>query len=534
MAGASYNAINNLNQTIGSFKSKVDVKIESVNTSTASIKQTTDRIYDSISKFKQDMIQNEEKQLAHENIIRIDQILKEQFGDHEAIRKTVLGVVKDFDINLVRNSTIQELSEELWITSSRYWLSYALLSITAWINDYQEVASNALSECVRRDPVKASLFFCLFNLRFGRNGAAKKWFFEYLKTVDPTKMQQESAILLQAFLNGLFGTDKELENDVNNVIRGWITELNSDQSISSELTKSYQNYIQLLPPVKQCSYGALSDACSNYDAIKQSYSDVSKYERIIEQIDAMDVELEEQTEANYKSRIDGILMNLITNYDAEELDLKNQQAYFNFVIENNGQVEAAQAQYDEYQNVQKESFNIGKQMVKWAIYDDAGQTDIHVKKFGLQNTKIWFKEALDNWALSLQEKLPLDFPLAIDNWSGISNGSDQNEQVENLKSYFNNNKFQLMYVNIQNIIAVIVLVLSVGLAFVTLFSLIATGLAAGFLAFSIIRANKIFPARIEKAVNQLNSCMAELADFKNYYENEKELKGQIESKVEFL
>ncbi len=164
MAGSSYNAVNKLNATIGSFKSKVDVKIESVNTSTARITQTTNKIYDSISKFKQDIIKNEEKQLAHENILRIDQILKEQFGDHEAIRKTVIGVVKDFDINLVRNSTIQEISEELWITNSRYWLSYALLAITVWINDYQEVASNALSECVRRDPSKASLFFCRFNL----------------------------------------------------------------------------------------------------------------------------------------------------------------------------------------------------------------------------------------------------------------------------------------------------------------------------------------------------------------------------------
>lgn len=534
MAGASYNAVNNLNQTIGSFKSKVDVKIESVNTSTANIRQTTDKIYDSISKFKQDMIQNEEKQLAHENILRIDQILKEQFGDHEAIRKTMMGVVKDFDINLVRNSTIQEISEELWITSSRYWLSYALLAITAWINDYQEVASNALAECVRRDPVKASLFFCLLNLRFGRNAIAKKWFFEYLKTLDPTKMQQESAILLQAYLNGLFGTDKELENDVNNVIKGWLSELNADQSITDELTRSYQKYIHLLPPAKQCNYAALPQSCSNYGEIQQSYANISKYEKLIKEIDAMDVELEEQTEANYKSRIDAILMNLISNYDSEELDLKNQQAYFNFVIDNNGQIDAAKAQYEEYQNVQNESFNIGKQMIKWAVYDDADQTDIHVKKFGLQNTKIWFKEAVANWALMLQESLPLDFPLSIDTWSNISNGEDQNEQIKNLRSYFNNNKFQLMYVNTPNIVAVIVLVLSIGLAFITPYSLIATALSIGFLIFNIIRANKEFPVRVDKAVMQLTSCMTELADFKQYYNDEKDKKDQLLSKIEYL
>lgn len=534
MATSSYNAVKNLNETIGSFKSKVDVKIDAVNTSTASIQATTDKIYDSISKFKQDMIQNEEKQLAHENILRIDQILKEQFGNHEAIRKTVMGVVKDFDINLVRNSTIQEISEELWITSSRYWLSYALLAITAWINDYQEVANNALSECMRRDPVKAALFFCLFHLRFGRNAAAKKWFFEYLKTLNPTKMQRESAILLQAYLNGLFGTDKELENDVNNVIKSWISELNANQSTADEITSSYQKYIQLLPPAKQCNYSALSSSCSNYDAIQQAYANVSKYEKLISEMDAMDVELEEQTEANYKSRVDAILLNLISNYDEEELDLKNQQAYFNFVIDNDGHVDAAKAQYQEYQSVQGESINIGTQMIRWAIYDDADQTNVHVKKFGLQNTKEWLLGALANWALMLQESQPLDFPLAIDTWSSVSNGEDQTEQVNNMKEYFNNNKFQLMYVNTLNIVALIVLILSIGLAFVTPYSLVATALALGFLLFNIIKANKEFPARVNAALEQLNACMMELSDFKQYYAEEKDKKGLLESKVEYL
>ena len=45
MASSSLIAVNNLNETIGSFKSKVDVKIDSVNTSTNSIKVTTDKMY---------------------------------------------------------------------------------------------------------------------------------------------------------------------------------------------------------------------------------------------------------------------------------------------------------------------------------------------------------------------------------------------------------------------------------------------------------------------------------------------------------
>ena len=50
----------------------------------------------------------------------------------------------------------------------------------------------------------------------------------------------------------------------------------------------------------------------------------------------------------------------------------------------------------------------------------------------------------------------------------------------------------------------------------------------------IIKANKEYPARVDRAVNQLNSCMMELADFKQYYENEKDKKAQLESKLEYL
>lgn len=236
-------AINSLDQTINSFKSRVDVKVNNVNTSTASIQATTNKIYDNIEKFKTQMLHGEEKQIAHENILRIDQIIKEQFSNHIAIRRTVMGVVRDFDINLVRNSTIQELSEELWITSSRYWLSYALIAITAWVNDYPDVAKNALAESGRKDAIKTTLFFCLLNMRFGRVEAAKKWFYEYFKTLDPTMLQQETAVLLQSFLNGIFGKDKELEQEIIRLIDEWISIINDNEQISNELLDAYEKYI---------------------------------------------------------------------------------------------------------------------------------------------------------------------------------------------------------------------------------------------------------------------------------------------------
>lgn len=527
-------AITNLDQTIRSFKSRVDVKVSDVSTSTANIQATTNQIYENIERFKNDLMHGEESQIAHENILRIDQIIKEQFSNHIAIRRTVMGVVRDFDINLVRNSTIQELSEELWITSSRYWLSYALIAITAWVNNYPDVAKNALAESGRKDAIKTTLFFCLTNLRFGRMEAAKKWFYEYFKTLDPTMLQQETAILLQSFLNGIFGKDKELEQEVIELIDQWISIINEDEEISTELLSAYETYIRNLNAPVSFSYESILQFCVNAGELEQSYREVSKFEQLLRFVKSLDVEAPPQDDENYKSRIDAILMNLISNYDAEELELKKQQEYYRCIMENNGDISQAQTQFQARQELENDGFNIGKQMLRWALYDDSDQTNVQVRKFGFQNTKAWFQRAVGNFDAEVQAHFPAEYRLQIDTWQGVSNGADQPEQLESLKNHFENNKFQNMFINTPNVLAAILFAASAGLAFVTLYALIVTVLAAGFLGYRVFKAIGSYPARIQAAADDLNAVMNEIAEFRRYYEQERAKKGELLSTVEFL
>lgn len=527
-------AIRQLNDTINSFESRVDVHVGNIHNSSVSVDQATEQIYEKIQKFREDMEHGEQKQLAHENIIRIDQIIKEQFSNYETIRRTVMGVVRDFDINLVRNSTIQELSEELWVTNSRYWLSYALIAITAWVNNYPDVAQNALGESGRKDAIKTTLFFCLFNLRFNRMETAKRWFYEYFKTLDPTMLQQETAVMLQAFLNGIFGKDKELEHEVIKVIDQWISIINTDIEICEELVTAYENYINNLNPNKKFDYISILQYCTNSAELSRAYMDVSKYDAMIRLLEELDVEDVEQNDENYKERVDAVLMNLISNYDAEELDLRNQQEYFNMIVRNEGQVEKAEAQFEEAMALQNEHFNIGKQLIKWAIYDDSDTTDVHVRKFGLQNTKSWFKSALERFSTKVEQEFPIEYHLSIDTWTGTSSGNDQAELAENMRNYYNTNKFQNMYVNTYNIAALLVIAVSAGLAFVTPYALIATVAAGAFLAYRCIKAMKEYPKRVEAALAALNATMAEIVDFRSYFEENLQKKDKILSDIEFI
>lgn len=533
MSGAS-NAISRLNNSINSFQNRVSAPVNSVYQSSVSVNDTTSQIYDGIQKFKNDMMHGEETQLAHENIIRIDQILKEQFSEHENIRKTVMGIVRDFDINLVRNSTIQELSEEMWITSSRYWLSYALIAITAWVNNYPEVARNALSECGRRDAIKTTLFFCLMNLRFERMEPAKAWFCEYLKILDPSMLQQETAVLLEAFLNGIFGKDKELEHEVLDLIEEWMKILNENAEACEELVNEYVRYIENLKSPVKFSYNGILQFCTNSDEVRRSFEEVSKYDTLVALVRELDVESEEQNDENYKARVDAVLTSLISRYDEEELSLKNQQAYYRFIVDNEGDTDKAEAQYEQLQNLQSESFNIGKQMMRWAMFDSNSSTNAQVRKFGFQNTKQWFADALVRWDTALQQAKPVNYKLQIDTWSGVSNGSDQAEQTESMKNYFEANKFQNMFINTPNMALALLLILSAGMAFVTIYSLVVTIVAAGILGFRCYKAIQEYPKRVNAALSNLNLCMAEIAEFNQYYADKRQQKDTLLSQVEFI
>ena len=230
--------------------------------------------------------------------------------------------------------------------------------------------------------------------------------------------------------------------------------------------------------------------------------------------------------------MDAVLINLISNYDEEERELRNEQEYFNLIVRNEGVIEKAEAQYQAEMELQNEHFNIGKQMISWAIYDETANA--RVRKFAFQNTKEWFKSALDKFAIQMEQEFPIEYSLAIDTWSGVSSGTDQVELTENMRNYYETNKFQNMFVNTLNIVAAIVIVVSIALAFVTPYSLVVTVVAGIFLGYRCYKAIQEYPKRVEAALNALQQTLAEISEFRQYFEDNSKKKDEILSETEFI
>lgn len=524
MSSNAQNVINELNSVIGGFTTQVDAKIDTIDKQTAITRQTANTALQKIRTFREQMIADEQMQSAHENILRLDQVIREKFESNIKVRKTVSGVVKDFDINLCRNSTIAELSEELWITSSRYWLSFALIAISAWVNDSKALANNAINEAVRTNEIKSNLFFCLVNLRFGRLETAKKWLTEYFKSVVPDELREETAILLQSYINGVFGTDKSLEYEVQNVVEEWVKTINLNEELSAELIADFEGYIGNIRVDQAFSCPTLAKYCTVTEELRTPYLESYKYAKLIELVESLDVDLIVQNASDYKQRIDAIIADLITNFDEEEQEIKNQREYYQLIMDNKGDMEVAERQYEERMRVRNQTQNIGRKLLDWAIYKNSDEIDIHVRKFAFQNAKEWFLRALENWSSAFEAKFPTSYPIKIGDWSCVSNGEDQYEYEQNLREHLEEHKYQKMYFNKPNILMMVCFAVLLAVGFLVLntpvLSYALFGVAAVFAVIVAVRcatAGRKLRKMINEKLEIFAGCMSELSEIRRVY-----------------
>ncbi|MBQ8142813.1 MAG: hypothetical protein IJ194_06635 [Bacilli bacterium] len=538
--------VHQLNEVITGFSARVHTSIANVDMMAEKVKATANKAYNEIKQFKTEMVENEQMQNAQEGILRINQIIRERFFDYDAIRKASLGIIKDCDISLVREKTIAKLSEELWITSSRYWLSYSLIALSAWVNDNQKLAQNAIGESFRIDAMKTSLYFCLLNLRFQRMEAAHDWLVEYFKAVVPDDLKEETAVMIEAYIHGIFKVDRSIENMVQEVVDGWMNQINLQDEIHNQLYNAFLNFIKNTQPGSNYSREFIDKYIVNCEEMKFPYYQASKYDTFIKMIKDVDVENIVQSASNYKARIDSILKDLVTNYDEEELELKQEQEYYELIIKNKGKEEVAEQQFNEMLEQKKRKQNIGQKCTNWALY--AKNVDVHIRKFGFQHTKTWFLEALNDWSNDFEKKFPEEYTIKIEKWEKVSNGDDADELEISLREHLEKNKFKIKFINALNIILALLTIAFVAVGIILTFTMKDNenlpitlgivfglgGLSALLLLLRCLLANRRFNKKVNALLDLLRGTMVELSNYRKTYYDNRNKKPELFSLIENL
>lgn len=544
---STYDLVNRLQSTAQSFANGVNAQANKMNSALNKIDTTVNNVDQKMTQLRKMIIEGEEKQLAHENVLKLEQKINEQLNSYLQTRRSVLGVIKDFDINLARGTTITKLSEELWMSSSRYWLSYAFIAISAWIQDNKELCENAVSEAIRRDATRTSLFFCLLNLRFGRHPEAREWLYEFFGAVDSLHPPRETALLIQAYIYGVFGRDVQLDNIVEMTMDRWVSEIGSDKEMSAELVEDYTTYVKSLPVKKtEIPSGALYDYCANLNELETSYQSASRYEYALARVKKLENAPVVDGNGDFIAKVDKLLDDLVNNYDEEELQLRNEQKFYKLIMEHNGDVEAAKKQYEQYlQTFNEANANISKQMFRWAVYPEG--EDICVQKFAMQKTKGWYQDAVKVYDREIKNEVPANFKLKIDLWEDVTDGKDREAVKKNINDAFMAARNKEVIFTKGNIIlsalAVVLLIVGCAIGMIVTASWNIYGYIAGAALFVVLAAIvvvttvlkvKKFPQRIEKAQQVLDKCLDEIDNYREVIEKEFEIKDEVLKALENL
>ncbi len=368
--------------------SSLGQQVGSLSSHAQSIENSTKAFLDEFHKFIE---QNKKDQQLHEaiaNQVQLQQELETKFAQHQKARKYVTGILQATDLSLVRKQTMQDCTEELVLAVPHYWLVPALVALSAWINNDKPLAERALFEALRRDDEKTTLLFCLIACRIGRKDVSSAWLSRYFAMQDPTSIEQQLVIVLDAYVNGLFG--KDAQGMCANQLNEWISELEDTEGFHEEQVEKWASAIS--GKIPSDSYGSKYPMLIKYtnqgSDIRSTLNCAKLHKVLLEYIESI-LNKKDNKARTLKQSLDALLNSLVSGYDSEELPYREQERRCELIIECRGDVEEAERRL----NAEKSSFNreadITQILINAATTPELVHASVSTQKISLAVTKNW-------------------------------------------------------------------------------------------------------------------------------------------------
>lgn len=321
----------------------------------------------------QDRIRAEALSQATTELVRVRQEIEKEFGEYGQVRKTMLGVLQATDLALVKKTTISNVSEELMISTPKYWLAPCLIAIAAWINNDRDLAERAIKEAMKRDEERTSLTMALICRRNSRTEACYEWLGIYFSHLNAGNFSEGGYTFVDAYINGVFGPDEK--HICSDYISIWLKQIKeNDSEFESNQEKAWENY-------------CISKTCScedKYPELKQhvvEFNNIKAYADRIYSVDSLIEEFESINNAKVdidkiKEKVDENLVQVISNYAVEEIRLRDDEICFQAVKNSRGNIKYEDAKrqlLQERKEQQQKKISFIEQMMK-AIADKEHST----------------------------------------------------------------------------------------------------------------------------------------------------------------
>lgn len=365
---------------------------------------------------------------AETRLVKIRQELEKKYGHYDVIRRTTTGILQADDLGIVKKETISNATEELMISTPGYWLAPCLVALAAWINDQPELAERSLKEGIKRNDEKTSLFFALICRRADRKDACLKWTQRYLANQDEENLDRKTVIVLDAFASGLLGADTE--GVISRQMNQWLTHLEEKPGFTEQQTQQWSEAINLKrKPIGTASYTYLKKYSKTWPVLQDILEGAHLHAEMLGYLTAI-FEQEASTDT-IKEQLDDILDHLVSDFDDEELPLRKEEKFEQFVVDFEGDESRAR----QNMAVEESAFDTHKDFTQLltdaAMKAESSHASVSTQKFAFALSKDWVTNAYNDIVAQNRMKIPNEIEINVDSFNDkTTDGQNEEELID--------------------------------------------------------------------------------------------------------
>ena len=427
----SLNAINN----------NLDVVDSNLNTVNTNVKV----VYDEVGTLAQEFhdfvnLQKKANRLgqAETRLVKIRQELEKKYGHYDIVRRTTIGILQADDLGIVKKETISGASEEIMISTPGYWLAPCLVALAAWINDQPELAEKAVREGLKRNDEKTSLFFALICRRADRKDASLKWTQRYLENQDEEDLDRKTVIILDAYASGLMGADTE--GVISRQIDEWLAHLEDKPGFREQQTQQWSDAINLKrKPIDTSSYVYLRKYSKTWPVLEDILEGAYLHAEMLDYI--INIFEQKVSTATVKEQLDDILENLVTGFDDEELPLRKEERFEQFVVDFGGDEDRAR----QNMTIEETAFETHKDFTQLltdaAMKPESANASISTQKFAFALSRDWITDAYNDLIAQNRMKIPNEIEINVDSFNDVTtDGQNEDELIKKFNDLVDSEK----------------------------------------------------------------------------------------------
>ena len=415
--GAIHNDLQTLDSNVGAVNSNIKVVYDEIGS-------LAKEFHDFVS------VQQRANRLnqAETRLVKIRQELEKKYGHYDIVRRTTTGILQADDIGIVKKDTISNATEELMISTPGYWLAPCLVALAAWINDQPELAEKAIKEGIKRNDEKTSLFFALICRRADRKEACLKWTQRYLANQDEENLDRKTIIVLDAFASGLFGADTE--GVISRQMNEWLQHLEEKPGFTEKQTQQWSEAINLKrKPIDTSSYTYLRKYSKTWPVLEDILEGAHLHAEMLEYL--IGIFEQKVSTATVREQLDDILDSLVTDFDDEELPLRKEEKFEQFIVYFRGDESRAR----QNMNVEQTAFETHKDFTQLltdaAMKPETAHSSVSTQKFAFALSRDWVMNAYNDVVAQNRMKIPNEIEINVDTFNDTTvDGQNENELLE--------------------------------------------------------------------------------------------------------